>query len=101
MQNKILKALKYSVLAVLLATANTVYAKPTVTAAIKTVAVKYSLAMFGIIFFTVLIFVGLSVYNKFFVSPEIKDYNLNKDSLRSPTDKDDAILTFIAKNRLK
>lgn len=62
---------------------------------------KYVLVMFGIVFFTVILFVGLSLYNRFFVAKQIKDYKLNKYSLAEPTDKDDAIVTYITKNRLR
>ena len=32
---------------------------------------------------------------------KIKDYKLSKDSLRTPNDKDEAVIMFITKNRLK
>lgn len=88
-----------AILAVFLCTAN--FAHAALPAEIKTVAVKFTLAMFGVVLFSVLITVGLSLYNRFFVSSHIKDYKLNRDSLRTPKDKDEAIMMFITKNRLK
>ena len=81
--------------------ADIVIAKPSYSIEIKSAAVNIILAIFGIIFFTLLITIGLSLYNRFFVASHIKDLKLNKDSLRTPEDKDQAIMTFIAKNRLK
>ena len=68
---------------------------------LKVVAVKFGLAMGGVVVFSILLYVGLSIYNKFFVDAKIKNFNLRQDSLRTPTDKDEAIMTFITKNRLK
>jgi hypothetical protein len=67
----------------------------------KSMITKFSLAMAGVVVFSVVITVGLSLYNKFFVPSQIKDYKLSKDSLRSPSDKDEAVMMFITKNRLK
>ncbi len=62
---------------------------------------NYTLVLFGIVFFTVMLFVGLSLYNRFFVSQKIKDYKLNRYSLADSTDEDDAVLTYITKNKLR
>lgn len=74
---------------------------PAVKSALKTIVSKFVLVMLGIFAFTVLMTIGLSIYNRFFVPAQIKDYKLSKDSLRSPLDKDEAVLMFITKNRLK
>lgn len=95
--NKIL----YAILVVLVCTTNFAYAKNPNIAAIKTIAVKFSLAMIGVVLFSILICVGLSLYNRFFVAAQIKDFKLSKESMRSPRDEDDAIMMFITKNRLK
>lgn len=65
------------------------------------VVTKFGLAMCGVAAFSLILYVGLSLYNKFFVSEQIKDFNLRKDSLRTPADKDEAVMMFIAKNRLR
>ena len=99
MKNKFVNRI-IAILAVFLCTANFAYAV-SIPPEVKTIAVKFSLAMFGVVLFSILISIGLSLYNRFFVSAQIKDYKLNKDSLRTPKDKDEAIMMFITKNRLR
>lgn len=102
MKNKFYKNLLNAILVVLLCTTNFAFAAgASHTAEIKTIAVKFVLAMLGVALFSILIFVGLSLYNKFFVASQIKDYKLGKDSLRTPRDIDEAVMLFITKNRLK
>ena len=104
MNNKIIQKIFYAISVVLLCTtefACSAEKSPEVNLAMKAVIVKFSLVMIGIVVFTILISVGLSLYNKFFVAAQIKDYKLSKDSLRTPSDKDEAVLMFITKNRLK
>ena len=90
----------YMALAVLFMTANTVYAKPIINSAVKSVVTKYGTAMMAIFIVSFLLYFGLLLYNKIFVTPRIYDCNLNKDSLRTPKNKEDAVLTFITRNRL-
>lgn len=71
------------------------------TPEMKVIITKFGLAMGGVIVFSLILYVGLSLYNKFFVDEQIKDFRLRKDSLRTPADKDEAIMMFIAKNKLK
>ncbi len=102
-KNLVLK-FAYAISVVLLCTTEVAFAvekSPELKFAIKTLLTKYSLAMLGIVFFMVLITIGLTIYNKFFVASQVKDYKLSKDSLRSPSDNDEAVLMFISKNRLK
>lgn len=105
MKNKFFKSIKYAILVVLLCTANFAFAVNSAEAsnipAMKTIAIKFVLAMLGVAFFSILIFVGLSLYNRFFVSREAKDFNLRRDSLKTPQDEDEAVLMFITKNRLQ
>ncbi|MDY6310718.1 MAG: hypothetical protein SPL73_08175 [Cyanobacteriota bacterium] len=67
----------------------------------KELVSKFGMAMAGVMVFSFVIYLGLSVYNKFFVEEQIKDFKLRKDSLRTPTDKDEAVMMYIAKNRLR
>ena len=67
----------------------------------KFIMTKFGIAMIGVMAFSLLLYVGLSLYNKFFVEEQIKDFKLRKDSLRTPSDKDEAVMMFIAKNKLK
>lgn len=71
------------------------------TPEVKLVATKFGLAMGGVFVFSFILYFGLSLYNRFFVEEQIKDFRLRKDSLRTPCDKDEAIMMFIAKNRIK
>lgn len=87
-------------LAVFLCTANSAYAR-SLPPEVKTIAVKFILAMGAVVVFSIIISVGLSLYNRFFVSSQIKDFKLSRDSLRTPADKDEAFIMFITKNRLK
>ncbi len=67
----------------------------------KFIMTKFGIAMIGVMAFSLLLYIGLSLYNKFFVDEQIKNFKLRKDSLRTPSDKDEAIMMFIAKNKLK
>lgn len=62
---------------------------------------KFGVAMAGVFAFSFIIYIGLSLYNRFFVDAQIRDFNLRSDSLRSPKDLDESIMMFITKNRLK
>ena len=99
MKNKFLNKLQSAILAVVFATAEAACARPVVTAEMKTIITKFSLAMAGVIVFSIVISIGLALYNKFFVDKQIKDFKMNADSLRTPTDKDEAIMSFITRNK--
>lgn len=102
MKNKFLANLSYAILVVLLCTTNFAYAinRPHLSA-IKPIAVKFSLAMMGVILFSIIMWIGLSLYNRYFVAKQIKDFKMSQDSLRTPLDNDEAVKMFITKNRLK
>lgn len=101
MKNRFFNNLWNAILVVLFCTTNFAYAKVPHLHTVKTIAVRYSIVIAAIVSFSILLCVGLSVYNKFFVSAHLKDKNLENASLKSPTDVEDAIRMFIAKNRLK
>ena len=104
MNNKFIQKVIFAISVVLLCTTEFAYAieqSPETKLAIKTMVTKFSLAMIGVVVFSIVISLGLSLYNRFFVSSQIKDYKLSKDSLRSPNDKDEAVMMFITKNMLK
>lgn len=71
------------------------------THSVKFLVTKFALAMGGVLFFSFLLYLGLSIYNKFFVDEKIKDFQLRNDSLRTPRDIDEAVMMFIAKNKIK
>ena len=104
MNNKLIQKIIFAISVVLLSTTEVAYAveqSPEMKLAIKTMVTKFSLAMIGVVVFSIVISIGLSLYNKFFVASQIKDFKLSKDSLRTPNDKDEAVIMFITKNRLK
>ena len=101
MKNKLLFNLKYTMLAVLLDTADIVYAKPVSSNSLKIAMNKYSVALFAIVVFSLTVYIGLTLYNKYFVSAHLKDVQISKDSLETPSDTENAIKTFISKNRLR
>ena len=104
MKNNLLTRLQLTILVVFIFTTNIASALPFtkhLTPEIKSMCVKYLIAMFGVATFMIAITIGLSLYNRFFVASQIKDFKLNRDSLRTPRDKEEALLMFITKNRLK
>ncbi len=101
MKNKKIYISLIAILVVLLCTTNFAFAKTVASASLKTGIVKLSLAMLGVVAFTVIMTIGLSIYNRFFVPGEVKNYKLGKYSLRGPSDKDEAIIMYLTKNKLK
>ncbi len=86
----------------LMLSANPVWAKHLAfNPAVKPLIAKFSVVMIGLFMFSIITYIGLSIYNKFFVDEKLKDFNLRQNSLDTPKDKDEAILLFISKNRLK
>lgn len=101
MKNKLYNNLILAILVVLFCTTNFTFAGTTPLAQMKPAIIKFTLAMLSVGLFSFLIFLGLSLYNRFFVASQIKDYKLRKDSLRTPRDDNEAIIMFITKNRLR
>ncbi len=67
---------------------------------IKQTAIKFLLAMGGVALSSFIIFIGLSLYNNFFVAH--KSTNFDKDdSLSTPDNVNDAVNFFIKKNKLR
>lgn len=101
MKNKIYNKI-IAILVVLFCTTNFAYAQPSfINSEIKHLAVKLGIAMIAVVLVTILLTIGLSLYNRFLVPDNVKDYKLNKDSLRTPADKEEAVMMYITKNRLK
>lgn len=62
--------------------------------------VKFLYAMGGVVISSLLIFGGLTIYNKFFVkNPRYR--SPEEDILKTPKTVDDAVVFFLKKNRLK
>ena len=67
---------------------------------VKATAVKFLMAMGGVVVSTFVIFWGLTIYNKLFV--ERKNVKFTKeDSLSTPNTINDAVTFFIKKNKLR
>lgn len=61
--------------------------------------IKFGLAMGGVALSSIIIFVGLTIYNKFFVSLT-KSHSIEEEILKTPKTTEDAIKFFINKNKL-
>ena len=83
------------------ASVNAAYAIPNKLVPYKASISNFMIVMIGIVFFLGLIFIGLSIYNKYFVSKSITEYKLRKYNLADSVDKDDAILNYVTKNKLR
>ncbi len=66
--------------------------------AMTTTITKFALAMGGVVLSSLIIFIGLTVYNKFFV--KIRKHSIEEEILRTPKTVDDAVNFFIHKNKL-
>ena len=68
--------------------------------AVKDVAVKFSFAMAGVVLSSLVIFLGLTVYNKMRNNKNV-ELSPEEEVLRTPKTVDEAIKFYIRKNRLK
>ena len=101
MKNNLLLIKVSIAFAFVLSSANACYSIPEKLIPLKSSISDFILVLFGIIFFLGIIFIGLSVYNKVFISNKMKDYELKKYNLADSVDKDDAILNYVTKNKLR
>ena len=83
-----------------IASVNSAYAIPKKLMPYKSSISNFMLVMI-VVFFLGLIFIGLSIYNKYFISKSISEYKLRKYNLADSVDKDDAILNYVTKNKLR
>lgn len=94
MKNKII-----STILTLILTANVGLCEQTHTSALHTTAIKFGLAMGGVVLSSLIIYFGLTVYNKFFV--KMVNLKYEEDALKTPKTTDEAVKFFIHKNRLR
>jgi len=98
LKNSNIHKLILTFVAVIFITAIPAFSAP--TEEVKATAIKFILAMGGVVFSSFIIFAGLAFYNKFFV--ERKNIKFDKeDSLTTPSTVDDSIVFFIKKNKLR
>lgn len=94
MKNKLL-------LITLFLTANAGFCETTARDAVMHSAIiKFGFAMGGVIISSLIIYAGLTVYNKFFVKSSGSYYS-DDEFTKTPKTTEDAIKFFIRKNRLK
>ncbi len=79
-------------------TANAGLCEQTRSAGMSMAITKFVLAMGGVLLSSVIIYVGLTVYNKFFVKS--RSHSLEEEILKTPKTVDDAVRFFIHKNKL-
>lgn len=79
-------------------TANAGMCEQTRNAVMNTAASKFLLAMGGVVLSSIIIFVGLTVYNKFFVN--VNKHSVEEEILKTPKNIDEAVKFFIQRNRL-
>lgn len=94
MKNKII-----STILTLILTANVGLCEQTRTSALHTTVVKFGLAMGGVVLSSLIIYFGLTIYNKFFV--KMINLKYEEDALKTPKTTDEAVKFFIHKNRLR
>ena len=64
----------------------------------STAITKFALAMGGVVLSSVIIYIGLTLYNKFFV--QVRRHSIEDEILKTPKTVDDAVKFFIQKNKL-
>ena len=80
-------------------TANAGLCEQTRSAVMHNAIIKFGLAMGGVALSSIIIFVSLTIYNKFFVSQN-RPHSIEEEILKTPKTTDDAIKFFINKNKL-
>ncbi|MBE7712541.1 MAG: hypothetical protein E7Z87_02215 [Cyanobacteria bacterium SIG26] len=101
MKTKFLNRFIFAILVVHLCTTNFAFAAVDFSPEIKSALVKFTLVMCVIVVFSLILSVGLSVYNKVFVKTKSLLFDNNSLSLKTPEDKDEAVMTYITRNRLE
>ena len=69
-------------------------------ASAHSVIVKFSLAMGGVLISTLVIFLGLTIYNKI-REKYLSELTTEEEVLKTPKTRDDAIKFFIRKNKIQ
>ncbi len=98
---KNLNILIISAFALVISGADAVYALPQKLKPFEASISNFSVVMLAILLFLVVLFIGLTIYNKIFISSKLSDYELRKYNLADSVDRDDAILNYVTKNKLR
>ncbi len=94
MKNKFLTTL----FTLIFLTANTGFCEETRSAVMHTAIIKFGIVMGGVALSSIIIYVGLTLYNKFFVTPKYP-HSPEEEILKTPKTKEEAINFFINKNK--
>ncbi len=62
---------------------------------------KFIITMVGVLLSSIVIWLGLTIYNKFFVKNRFKQASIEDDTMNTPKTIEEAVTFFIKKNRLK
>ncbi len=62
--------------------------------------IKFVIAMVGVMLSSIVIYLGLTIYNKFFVDKSLFPNNGPDDVLNTPKSVDEAVTFFIKRNKL-
>ena len=62
--------------------------------------VKFLIAMGGVALSSIVIFLGLTIYNKFFVDKKLFEPNNPDDALNTPATVEEAVTLYIKRNKL-
>lgn len=84
----------------LILTANTGFCEEARAAVVHDIFIKFVLAMGGVIVSSIIIFLGLHIYNKMFYGQN-RNLTYEEEILKTPKTKEEAIRFFIRKNRVK
>lgn len=94
MKNKI-----FSLVITLILTTNAGFCEQTRNVAVQAIMVKFIIAMVGVMLASIVIWLGLAVYNKILEKREtVSDED---DSLKTPRTTEEAVKFFIMKNKLR
>ena len=86
-----------SLVAVILITALPAYCEPTTV--VNNTITKFLYAMGGVVASSLIIYLGLTVYNRFFIKKSA--WHPENNEFSAPTSTDEAIVSFIKRNRLR
>ena len=78
-----------------------VQAKSPMPNELKVVMAKFITVMIGVAVASFLLFIIGLLFKRFFEPHYFKNEEMRRNSLNSPRDKDEAVMNFIMKNRLK
>lgn len=101
LKNRFFQNFILAILVVLLSTTNIAYAHGARLRAMKPMIEKYAIVMIAIAIASIVLFVGLSLYNRMLALKQLSKFKEANTSLKTPESVQDSITMYITKNRLK